>query len=141
MNEETLESPLQGTETVGEDAGQKADTTSSERATVAAHVQQSAEKKSSEPENTSEAAPEPSGGVNGGEAPSSGPVEEKPAVDKEEAKASGAEPPVDWFEPLEDDEDAESNDRNDPEEESLAGESERSESVAGSESTLKKIYR
>uniref|UniRef100_A0A8D3CRN1 Methyl-CpG binding domain protein 1b n=1 Tax=Scophthalmus maximus TaxID=52904 RepID=A0A8D3CRN1_SCOMX len=48
------------------------------------------------------------------------------------------EPPADWFEPLEDDEDddALSFGRNDAEEESLAGESERSESVAGSEKAL-----
>ncbi|XP_035486521.2 methyl-CpG-binding domain protein 1b isoform X3 [Scophthalmus maximus] len=53
------------------------------------------------------------------------------------------EPPADWFEPLEDDEDddALSFGRNDAEEESLAGESERSESVAGSEKAHRKIYQ
>lgn len=50
----------------------------------------------------------------------------------EAAKAAGFEPPVDWFEPLEDD---------DNDEESLAGESERSESLAGSEKLFKKIYK
>ncbi|XP_030584942.1 uncharacterized protein LOC115780095 isoform X3 [Archocentrus centrarchus] len=141
MNEETLESPLQGTETVAEDAEQRTDTTIGERDTVEDDVRQSSENKSSETENTSDAAPEPSDGVNTEETHSAGPAEEKAAEEKEEAKVSGGEPPVDWFEPLEDDDDAESNDRNDPEEESLAGESERSESVAGSESTFKKIYQ
>ncbi|KAM3622479.1 uncharacterized protein V6R79_025589 [Siganus canaliculatus] len=58
---------------------------------------------------------------------------------KEEAKALSGEPPVDWFEPLEEDDDLDSIDRGDPEEESLAGESERSESVPGSEKTFRKI--
>ncbi|KAM9362188.1 methyl-CpG-binding domain protein 1b [Symphorus nematophorus] len=85
------------------------------------------------------------------EKPGSDPVQENPSSDavqenpeeakdktevKEEAKASGGEPPVDWFEPLEEDDD---DDRN-AEEESLAGESEISE-MAGSEKALKKIYQ
>ncbi|XP_074509880.1 methyl-CpG-binding domain protein 1b isoform X3 [Sebastes fasciatus] len=67
------------------------------------------------------------------ETPSSDPVKEPPGEVKDDAKAPGGEPPVDWFEPLEDD------DYDD--DESLAGESERSESVAGSERMLKKIYQ
>lgn len=139
MDEETLESPLQGTETVEEDAGQNAEKNSCKGDTVEEDVGQRSEKKSSEIDETNEAAPESSDGVNAIGSPSSGPMKEKAT---EEAKSPGGEPPVDWFEPLEDDDDdAESNDRNDPEEESLAGESERSESVGGSESTIKKIYQ
>ncbi|XP_024126940.1 methyl-CpG-binding domain protein 1b isoform X1 [Oryzias melastigma] len=67
-------------------------------------------------------------------------VEEPVARVKEENKTVEAEPPVDWFEPLEDD-DAHSFGGNDPEEESLAGESERSESIAGSEKTRKKMFQ
>uniref|UniRef100_A0A3P9LBX7 Methyl-CpG binding domain protein 1b n=1 Tax=Oryzias latipes TaxID=8090 RepID=A0A3P9LBX7_ORYLA len=59
---------------------------------------------------------------------------------EEENKTVETEPPVDWFEPLEDD-DAHSFGGNDPEEESLAGESERSESVAGSEKIRKKMFQ
>lgn len=59
---------------------------------------------------------------------------------EEETKTVETEPPVDWFEPLEDD-DAHSFGGNDPEEESLAGESERSESVAGSEKIRKKMFQ
>ncbi|XP_013771327.1 uncharacterized protein LOC102210116 [Pundamilia nyererei] len=142
MDEETLESPLQGTETVEEDAGQNAEKNSCKGDTVEEDIGQMSEKKSSEIDETNEAAPESSDGVNAIGSPSSGPMKEKATEEKEEAKSSGGEPPVDWFEPLEDDDDdAESNDRNDPEEESLAGESERSESVGGSESTFKKIYQ
>lgn len=140
MDEETLESPLQGTETVEEDAGQNAEKNSCKGDTVEEDIGQRSEKKSSEIDETNEAAPESSDGVNAIGSPSSGPMKEKATEEKEEAKSSGGEPPVDWFEPLEDDDD-ESNDRNDPEEESLAGESERSESVGGSESTFKKIYQ
>ncbi|XP_058488299.1 methyl-CpG-binding domain protein 1b isoform X1 [Solea solea] len=52
-----------------------------------------------------------------------------------DAKATAGDPPADWLEPLEDFDDGD-----DAEEESLAGESERSESVAGSEKAFKKIY-
>uniref|UniRef100_A0A8D0A6V2 Methyl-CpG binding domain protein 1b n=1 Tax=Sander lucioperca TaxID=283035 RepID=A0A8D0A6V2_SANLU len=96
------------------------------REPVEKDVVQSTEKNSSEAENTSEVAPtrEPLG---------------TPGDETEEAKATGGEPPVDWFEPLEDDDD--SFGRNDPEEESLAGESEKSESVADSEKTFRRIYQ
>ncbi|XP_029948429.1 methyl-CpG-binding domain protein 1b isoform X2 [Salarias fasciatus] len=57
----------------------------------------------------------------------------------EDMAVDNGEPPMDWFEPVEDDEDDHSG-RNDPEEESLAGESERSESVAGSEKTFQRFY-
>lgn len=60
-----------------------------------------------------------------------------------EGKAAADEPPVDWFEPLEDDDDAHSWDmpsRRDPEEESLAGESEMSGSVASCEKTFKRKF-
>uniref|UniRef100_A0A8C4ISS4 Methyl-CpG binding domain protein 1b n=1 Tax=Dicentrarchus labrax TaxID=13489 RepID=A0A8C4ISS4_DICLA len=122
MNEEPLESPVSGREPMEEDVGQ------------------STEKKSSRAENTSEAAPAqeeplaPSDSLDTKGSPSSDPVQENPEGAKEDDKAASGEPPVDWFEPLEeDDDDANSVGRNDPEEESLAGESERSESVAGSE--------
>ncbi|XP_051271197.1 methyl-CpG-binding domain protein 1b isoform X2 [Dicentrarchus labrax] len=130
MNEEPLESPVSGREPMEEDVGQ------------------STEKKSSRAENTSEAAPAqeeplaPSDSLDTKGSPSSDPVQENPEGAKEDDKAASGEPPVDWFEPLEeDDDDANSVGRNDPEEESLAGESERSESVAGSEMALKKIYQ
>ncbi|XP_059185555.1 methyl-CpG-binding domain protein 1b isoform X2 [Centropristis striata] len=138
MNEEIPDTPVPGREPVEEDVGQ------------------STEKTSSEVENTSEAAPAqepsaPSDTLKTKETPSSEPAKETPSSDpvketprsetvnetavevKEEAKAT-EEPPMDWFEPLEDDDDALSI------EESLAGESERSESVAGNESTHRKIY-
>lgn len=54
-----------------------------------------------------------------------------------ETNTAAVEPPTDWFEPLEDDDEANS-DRNDPEEESLAGESERSE---GGERALRRYNR
>lgn len=130
MNTEPLESPVPGIKPVEEDVGQ------------------STEKKGSEAGNTSEAAPAqdplaPSDSLSTKRSPSTDPVEETPGEIKEEAKATGGEPPVDWFEPLEDDDDADANSigRDDPEEESLAGESERSESMVGSEKTLKKIYQ
>ncbi|XP_056157421.1 uncharacterized protein LOC130131666 [Lampris incognitus] len=66
-------------------------------------------------------------------------------------KAAAGEHPVDWFEPLEDDDDAAvwdfpGNDRNlnsgrDAEEESLAGESEKSGSIASSDRTIKRVYQ
>lgn len=127
MNEELLENAAPGQEPVEEDVGQ------------------STEKKTSEAENASEAAPAleplaPSDRLCMKENPSSDPVEEIPG-EAMEAKATGGEPPVDWFEPLEEDDDANSLDRNDAEEESLAGESERSESVLGTEKNLTKIYQ
>lgn len=123
-----MESPAPGMEPVEEDVGR------------------GPEKKSSEAGNPSEAAPAreplaPSQRLDPKESPSSGPAGNTPGEAKEEAKAAGGEPPVDWFEPLEDDDDASSVGRNDPEEESLAGESERSESMAGSDKALKKIYQ
>lgn len=59
------------------------------------------------------------------------PVENAPSETevKDEAKGAAGEAVVDWFEPLEDDDD--------PDDESLAGES---ESVAGSERAVRKIY-
>lgn len=48
--------------------------------------------------------------------------------------------PLDWLEPLEEDDDVE-NLRNDHDEESVAGESERSESLAGSENAYKRNYK
>lgn len=128
MNEQSIQNP--GRKPVEEDA------------------EQSAEKKTSEAENTSVAtsAQEPLAPphtVNAEETPRSDPVETTPPEVKEEAKATGGEPPVDWFEPLEEDDDIDANStgKNDPEEESLAGESERSESMAGSEKAFKKIYQ
>lgn len=139
MSEEPPESPFPGKEPVEGDVGQDPETQSSKE------------------ENTSEvAAPTqepmaPSGSPHTEANPSPKPVEEpiEEIVEKatteikqeenEEERATGSEPPVDWFEPLEDDDDA--NSRNDGEEESLAGESERSESVAGSEKAFKKLYR
>uniref|UniRef100_A0A7N9AV06 Methyl-CpG binding domain protein 1b n=1 Tax=Mastacembelus armatus TaxID=205130 RepID=A0A7N9AV06_9TELE len=100
MNEEPRKSPICGTEPVEEESTEK--------------------RSSSEAENTAEANSLDTSETTG---------EVKEEV-KEEVKATGGEPFVDWFEPLEDDDDANSVGRNDPEEESLAGESERSESVA-----------
>lgn len=59
------------------------------------------------------------------------PEEDNPAglEIKDEVKSTAGEAGMDWFEPLEDDDD--------PDNESLAGET---ESVAGSERTMKKIY-
>ncbi|XP_068450945.1 methyl-CpG-binding domain protein 1b isoform X2 [Clinocottus analis] len=64
--------------------------------------------------------------------PGSEPVRKTSEEADEAAKAAGCEPAVDWFEPLEDD---------DYDDDSLAGESERSESVAGSEKVFKKVYQ
>ncbi|CAN9512469.1 unnamed protein product [Ophioblennius macclurei] len=122
MNEESVEkSRLPGTEPVGEDAEQSRDHTE----TAAA----------SESYGTKEE--EDLGSL--------GPLEEIPGGEEEEEEGDVdndglGEPPMDWFEPLEDDEDDFSG-RIDPEEESLAGESERSESVAGSEKTFKRFYK
>lgn len=121
MNEKAVESQPPGTEPVEEDVGENT------------------EKKSSETDSSPAGTPAP---------PDSPSIKEDPSPDlaetlaevKEETKSIGGEPPVDWFEPLEDDDDAESFGRYDPEEESLAGESERSESVGGSETTVRKKY-
>lgn len=94
-----------------------------------------------EAEIISEAAPareslEEASGLNRLERPGS---DSDRLVEIEDEKATGGEPPIDWFEPLEDDDDDDT--RNDPEEDSVAGESERSESVAGSEKAFKKMYQ
>lgn len=140
MNEEPVESPAPGREPVEDEVGQSTETKSSEAGNEPVEdVEQSTEKKSSDVENTSEAATAqeplaPSQRLNTEETPSSDLVEETPGEEREDAKAFGGEPPIDWFEPLEDDDDANSDG-------SLAGESERSESVAGSEKAFKKIYQ
>lgn len=59
----------------------------------------------------------------------------------EDSKAVFDEAPVGWFEPLEEDEEVDGISKNDPEEESVAGESERSESVYGSEKAYKKTFQ
>ena len=123
MNEEAVESQLLGSEPVEDDEDQNT------------------ERDSPQTENASEEAPAPLDGTKENPILTPEPVEDVPAEAEEDARTAGGEPPVDWFEPLEDDEDANSIDRNDPEEESLAGESERSESVAGSENTVKRSYR
>ncbi|XP_034068086.1 methyl-CpG-binding domain protein 1b isoform X10 [Gymnodraco acuticeps] len=64
---------------------------------------------------------------------SSDPLKETPVQDKEEDKPAGLEPPVDWFEPLEEDDNDEV--------ESLAGESEMSVSGAGSEKNHLKVHK
>lgn len=71
----------------------------------------------------------------------------KPNMDEQEVaqdmKTEGDPPgeaPLDWLEPLEEDDDVE-NLRNDHDEESVAGESERSESLAGSENAYKRNYK
>uniref|UniRef100_A0A665VU42 Methyl-CpG binding domain protein 1b n=1 Tax=Echeneis naucrates TaxID=173247 RepID=A0A665VU42_ECHNA len=136
MKEEPLENPFPGKESVEEDVGQ------------------STEKQSSKEENAPEEASThepvaPSYSPHAGTNFSSDPEEESPGEGKEETmdetqdllhdeemdevkdetKGLGGEPPVDWFEPLEEDDDANSVG-------SLAGESERSESVAGSEKCI-----
>lgn len=126
MNEEQVQSP--GIEPVEEE-----------------DVGQNTEKTTSEAENTTEVATAQedlasSDTADAEETPKSDPVETALEDTKEEAKSTGGDPPVDWFEPLEEDDDFNST-NNDPEEESLAGESERSESVAGSEKAFKKIYQ
>ncbi|XP_039972271.1 methyl-CpG-binding domain protein 1b isoform X2 [Xiphias gladius] len=131
MSEEPLKSPLPGKEPAEEDVGQSTETLSCKE------------------ENTSEEAPKqeplaPSDSLDTTANHSSDPVEETLVEDQdqEEEKAFGIDPAVDWFEPLEDDDDdANSIGRNDAEEESLAGESELNESVAGSEKAFKKIYQ
>lgn len=53
----------------------------------------------------------------------------------------GGDAPLDWLEPLEEDDDVDNLSRNDHDEESVAGESEWSESLAGSEKAFKRIYQ
>lgn len=117
MNEERLESPVSAREPVEEDVQSTGAETISELAPA------------QEPLEPSE--------LDTTESPSLDPAQQNP----EEAKATCIEPPIDWFEPLEEDDDVDSISRNDPEEESVAGESERSESMAGSEKAFKKIYQ
>lgn len=92
--------------------------------------------------HTSEDPPAPSEGPKdatsvGSDPAGSTPAGSTPAETKEEGKAAG-DPPMDWFEPLEDDDDANSPGRNDPDEESLVGET---ESIAGSERTTKRQHQ
>lgn len=72
--------------------------------------------------------------------PSSDAVQEILGDEVEDSKAVIDEAPVDWFEPLEDEE-LDCISKNDLEEESVAGESERSESVYGSEKAYKKTFQ
>lgn len=59
---------------------------------------------------------------------------------KKEGNPPG-EAPLDWLEPLEEDDDVDNLSRNDHDEESVAGESERSESLAGSENAFKRNFQ
>ena len=81
------------------------------------------------------------------------PTTEEPAVEEvnKGAEAGNDDPPVDWFEPLEEDDDTHSwepglhvNRRVEEEEEeggSVAAESEKSGSVASDDKVFKRIYR
>lgn len=121
MSEQPAQSVIPGTEPVAED------------------VEQSTERQSSETDHAGTVAASDSHNTKQ-DPGSSGPGEVTPAEEApDEDKAADNEAPVDWFEPVEEDEDDFSG-RNDPEVESLAGESERSESVAGSEKTYRRIY-
>ncbi|XP_068171211.1 methyl-CpG-binding domain protein 1b isoform X2 [Antennarius striatus] len=115
MNEEPLQSTFLGKEPVGEDVN-----------------------KSTGAENISGKHPDI---LDSKESPCSDPVEVKLEDATEEGKAPGGDPPIDWFEPLEDDYDDYSPGRNDIDEDSVAGESERSESIVGSEKASKKSFR
>lgn len=75
------------------------------------------------------------------EHPNSVAVQEILGEEAEDSKAVFDDAPNDWFEPLEEDEEFDGISKNDPEEESVAGESERSESVYGSEKAYKKIFQ
>ncbi|CAJ1051311.1 methyl-CpG-binding domain protein 1b [Xyrichtys novacula] len=113
MNEEPVESPVLDREQVEKHAGQSPE-------------------RNSEEENTSEEAPAQESWASSDvsdvkEKPISETAEETPVQIKEETNTAGGEPPVDWFEPLEDDDEANSDSRNDLEEDSLAGDNERSE--------------
>lgn len=83
---------------------------------------------------------------------SSAVMDDSSEEEKEPSKTTGGEPPVDWFEPLEEDNDSDVDDddeedhansvsKNELEDESLAGESERSGSMAGSEKAFKKTHQ
>lgn len=74
------------------------------------------------------------------EHPNSDAVQERLGDEVEDSKAVFDEAPLDWFEPLEEEEEVDCISKNDPEEESVAGESERSESVYGSEKAYKKVF-
>ncbi|XP_029682185.1 methyl-CpG-binding domain protein 1b isoform X3 [Takifugu rubripes] len=74
------------------------------------------------------------------ERPNSVAVREILGEEMEDSKAAFDEAPVDWFEPVEEDEEFDGIGKKDPEEESVAGESERSESVYGSEKAYKKVF-
>lgn len=125
MNEEPLESPASAHEPVDRD-GQSTEEKSedAERVPDAASAQEPAEP--SEPDTTEKLSKEPE-------------VHKIRKDIKEEENPPSGEPPLDWFEPLEEDDDVDS--RNDQDEESVAGESERSESVAGSEKAFRKVYQ
>lgn len=83
---------------------------------------------------------EPSG-LDKTQQPGSDAVQDVQGAEVEFSKAAFDEAPVDWFEPLEEDEALDCTSKNDLEEESVAGESERSESVYGSEKAYKKIFQ
>lgn len=84
-----------------------------------------------ETQETAEEAPAPTGDPKETQGLSPNPEEDNlPGAElKDEVKPAAGEPGMDWFEPLEDDDD--------PDDESLAGET---ESVTGSERAMKKIY-
>ncbi|XP_017286000.1 methyl-CpG-binding domain protein 1b isoform X3 [Kryptolebias marmoratus] len=86
---------------------------------------------SPEPEEGAEETPGPFDDPKETASLSPNPAEDTPTEteDKDDVKAAAGEPMMDWFEPLEDDDD--------PDDESLAGET---ESVAGSERAVKKLF-
>ncbi|KAM4613005.1 methyl-CpG-binding domain protein 1b isoform 2-T2 [Polymixia lowei] len=118
-------------------------------------VKQCTEGRNSQSENITEAvspaqALAPAANLDVKEQLTSAPVELDIDESNHETKAGAGEPPVDWFEPLEDDDEAHGWEppgsdhqyvRRDVEEESLAGESEKSGSVASSEKTFKRVYQ
>uniref|UniRef100_A0A3Q3MTH6 Methyl-CpG binding domain protein 1b n=1 Tax=Labrus bergylta TaxID=56723 RepID=A0A3Q3MTH6_9LABR len=125
-----------------EDAGQNPEKSDAENTSEAATAPESLKdagrnpEKKSNAENISEAAPAPESSAcldlsEPKKKPTSDTAEEISGETKEDAKSTAGEPPVDWFEPLEDDDEANS----DGELESLAGESERSEVMASGEKT------
>lgn len=124
MNEEPLESPTSSQEPVD-------------------HDDESPEKESVEAEREADAQSAQESGE-----PTKPDLTGKPSMDlqevlqdiKKEGNPSG-EAPLDWLEPLEEDDDVDNLSRNDHDEESVAGESERSESLAGSENTIKRNYQ
>lgn len=120
----------------------------SDRNPMEEKVKQSTEKHKAEAETQAKTQAALPDSPNTKDNPSSALLKETLPETNDEIKSTGGEPPVDWFEPLEDDGDddddygdASSIGKNDPEEESLAGESERSESVAGSEKASRKMYQ